>query len=460
VTLTSPAFAGFVLAALAVYYALPGRGQRWWLLACSYLFCLTWGWTSALVLVGVTLVDFVIAVRLRPGEPASRWLLCVGVTCNVLALVAFRHAGSWDAAPGFFPSTRSFPLIGLSFYVLQAVSYLIDVQRGDLAAERDPVVFALYLAYFPKLLAGPIERARTFLPDLARARDVDDAVIARSVTLIVIGLVRKIVIADPLAGLIPPRAFTTPAMSGALVVCIVTYAFALYNDFAGYTSLVRGVSGLFGIELSPNFATPFFARNFTEFWSRWHITLSHWLRDYIYLPLSRALLRRNLSRYNVANIVLPPLVSMLICGAWHGPGWNMLVWGGLHGTYLAGERLLRLWRAAPPPNRRPAWRQALGMAVVFTLAVFAAIPFRMDLGVSLAFLRALLTWRDWGAPDPRVVCLLAVGLALDWTQYRAGDELVFLRWSRLARASLLAAAVAALLLVPYDTRTPFVYQGF
>ncbi|HLY38014.1 MAG TPA: MBOAT family O-acyltransferase [Candidatus Binatia bacterium] len=455
--LISPAFAGFVLAALAVYYALPGRGQQWWLLACSYLFCLTWGWTSALVLVGVTVVDFAIAVRLRPSERGARWLLRVGVTCNILALVAFRHAGPWSAMTG---SAGPWAAIGLSFYALQGISYLIDVQRGDLPAERDPVAFALYMAYFPKLLAGPIERARTFLPDLACARDVDDAVIARSVTLIVIGLVRKIVIADTLAALIPPSAFTTPALSSALAVCIVTYAFALYNDFAGYTSLVRGVSGLFGIELSPNFVTPFFARNFTEFWSRWHITLSHWLRDYIYLPLSRALLRRNLSRYNVANIVLPPLVSMLVCGAWHGPAWNMLVWGGLHGTYLAGERLLRLGRAAPPPQQRTAGRQAVGMAVVFTLAVFAAIPFRMDLGVSLAFLRGLLTWRGWGAPDPRVVLLLAVGLSLDWTQYRAGDELVFLRWSRLARASLLAAAVAALLLVPYDGRTPFVYQGF
>jgi D-alanyl-lipoteichoic acid acyltransferase DltB (MBOAT superfamily) len=448
VALISPAFVGFVLATLAVYYALPWRGQQWWLLACSYLFCLTWGWTSALVLVGVTAVDFAIALRLP-----SRWLLRAGVAGNILALVAFRHvdlagrAGPWAG-------------IGLSFYALQGISYLIDVQRGDLVATRDPVVFALYMAYFPKLLAGPIERARTFLPDLARARDVDDAVVARSVTLIVIGLVRKIVIADPLAVLIPPSAFTTPAMSGALAVCIVTYAFALYNDFAGYTSLVRGVSGLFGIELSPNFATPFFARNFTEFWSRWHSTLSHWLRDYIYLPLSRALLRRKLSRYNVANIVLPPLVSMLICGAWHGPGWNMLVWGGLHGTYLAGERLLRLGRVAPPPHRRRPWRQALGMAVVFTLAVFAAIPFRMDIGVSIAFLRALLTWRGWGAPDPRIVLLLAVGLSLDWTQYRTGDEAVFLGWPRLVRASLLAAAVAALLLVPYDSRAPFVYQGF
>ena len=141
------------------------------------------------------------------------------------------------------------------------------------------------------------------------------------------------------------------------MVYLIVYGFALYNDFAGYTGVVRGVSGLFGIELSPNFNVPYFARSLSEFWSRWHITLSQWLRDYIYFPTSRALLRRNPSRANISNILLPPLLTMLASGLWHGTGWAMLLWGALHGVYLIRERLLALWHPAGPPPLQPRWRQ-------------------------------------------------------------------------------------------------------
>jgi len=188
-------------------------------------------------------------------------------------------------------------------------------------AEPDVVHFALYLAYFPKLLAGPIERARSFLPRLTAAGDVTNDVLARSATLIVIGIGRKLLIADPLFSRIPAEVTVDPLQYPAprLLVWLVAYAFALYNDFAGYTDIVRGVSGLFGIELSRNFAAPFFSRNFTELWTRWHITLSSWLRDYIYFPLSRALVRRNPNATHFVTLFVPPMVTMLVSGLWHGP---------------------------------------------------------------------------------------------------------------------------------------------
>ena len=172
--------------------------------------------------------------------------------------------------------------LGLSYYVLQNISYLVDVYRGQIPASTNRVDFSLYLAYFPKMVAGPIERARTFLPILARPRRVDNQALSRSLILILVGLVRKLLIGDLLFAHIPWEAFTgEPGVFSKieLIAWLTVYAFALYNDFAGYTLIVRGVSGFFGIELSPNFRAPYFSRNFTEFWNRWHITLSEWLRD-------------------------------------------------------------------------------------------------------------------------------------------------------------------------------------
>ncbi len=461
--ITSIEFAGFVMLALAVFYALPTRPQLWWLLLASYAFYLTWAWQFALVLLGLTLANFVAGRCVRSAKSPRRGVLALGVVVNLSALVSFKYGEALlnVAALDGHRSLHVLLPIGLSFYTLQAISYLVDVARGQLAGETDFVAFALYLAYFPKLLAGPIERARAFLPQLREPRVLDDARLARSTTLIAVGLVRKIVIADSLLALIPPKTFTEPRHASGLVPWLVAYTFAVYNDFAGYTSLVRGVSGLFGIDLSPNFANPFFARNFTEFWNRWHISFSHWLRDYIYMPLSRALLRRNLSRTNVYNLVVPPMVTMLACGLWHGPGWNLLVWGGLHGTYLVGERALSLWRPRPPIQQRPAWRQALAMLVVFALVVVAMIPARMELPIAQQFVYALRRHRFWRTPDLRLILILAPALWLDWVQYRHRDETVFLRWPRAARAALLMAALLATFLVTRDdAQVPFVYEGF
>ena len=180
--------------------------------------------------------------------------------------------------------------IGLAYYSLQNISYLIDIYRKQTVAATDFIDFALYLAYFPKLLSGPIERARTFLPKLAQPRHVDNKLLARSFTLIIVGLMRTLLIAGILLKMIFWDAFETPAKYTApeLIGWLLIYSLFLYNDFAGYTSIVRGVSGLFGLELSRNFSQPYFTRNLTEFWNSWHISLSHWLRDYIYFPLSRA----------------------------------------------------------------------------------------------------------------------------------------------------------------------------
>jgi D-alanyl-lipoteichoic acid acyltransferase DltB (MBOAT superfamily) len=475
-TITSLHFVLFAALALAVYYLLPRRPQNVWLLFVSYAFIVSWDWTFAAGLGMVTALNFLLALRLRINDQVRRGLLWLGIGFNVLTLVLFRAAGFFlpelkALVNSLGLSTQAGGLqilvpLGLSYYTLQTISYLVDVYRGQLKAESDFVDFALYLAYFPKLLAGPIERARTFLPKLAQTRRVDNRMIAQSVMLIFVGLVRKLIIADTLTASLIPDVFQLPAKYNPpeLVFWLVIYAFALYNDFAGYTDIVRGVSGFFGIELSANFRAPYFSRDFTEFWKRWHITLSEWLRDYVYYPISRALSRSNASYRRLANLVVPALITMLVSGMWHGFSLNMIFWGGLHGSYLIVERLPALWRPIVPPQHQPLWRQWLGMLVVFSFVILAWVPFRWELPAALQLWEALLNWSEAAIRYHRMFLVLPVlfgSMVLDFMQYRSEDEFIFLKWTPLMKAACMAIVLFLIfILTAGNFERPFVYQAF
>jgi D-alanyl-lipoteichoic acid acyltransferase DltB (MBOAT superfamily) len=295
---------------------------------------------------------------------------------------------------------------------------------------------------------------------LTADRDLDAERRAVAVSLIVVGLVRKLLIGDPLMATIPHGVFTGPAEASGLLVWLFVYTIALYQDFAGYTSIARGVSSLFGIDLSPNFDSPLLARSFTEFWNRWHMSLSQWLRDYVFVPISRALLRRGYAFEGAVNLVVPAMATMLASGLWHGTGWHMLVWGGLHGAYLAAEKARRARSPAPPPDRWPlAWRVA-GAVFVVGVVVLTNAFFRLSVGQALAFLTAALTPAAPTWPAPRVAALLALGFGIDWLQWRSRDELVFLRWPPAVRRAALAAALLALFTAGRLEGTSFVYERF
>jgi len=475
-TITSLIFVLFTALALAVYYILPRRPQNFWLLFVSYGFIVSWDWTFAAMLGMVTAVNFLFALQLRIDDQSRSGLLWLGIGFNVLTLVFFRAADFFLpeleallGSLGMSAQTGSLQILvplGLSYYTLQTISYLVDVYRGQLKAESHFVNFALYLAYFPKLLAGPIERARTFLPKLAQPRVVDNRVFAQSVVLIFVGLVRKLIIADTLTASFLPDVFETPAKytPPELVLWLVIYAFALYNDFVGYTDIVRGISGFFGIELSPNFRVPYFSRNFTEFWKRWHITLSEWLRDYIYYPLSRLLSRSN-SRYRrFANLAIPPLITMLVSGIWHGFSLNMILWGGLHGSYLIVERIPTLWRPIVASHNQSLWRQWLGRVIVFLLVTLAWVPFRWELPLALQIWEGLLNWSDGAIRYRRmflILPLILVSLVLDSIQHRSEDEFIFLKWPPLMKAACMAIVFFWIfILTAGDFEQPFIYQAF
>jgi len=250
----------------------------------------------------------------------------------------------------FLATLVVFVPVGLSFMVLQAISYLVDVYHHRLEASHDWSNVALYLLYFPKLLSGPIERPASFFKQLEKPAVVDRQKVDQGVTLIIMGLVRKVLLANPLLGMIPADAFTNPATinNTFLLGYLFIYTWGLYNDFAGYSDIARGVSALFGIDLLKNFDFPYASKNITEFWQRWHISLSSWLRDYIYFPLSRWMLKHDANHQHAQNILIPPLVTMLVSGLWHGLAWNTLLWGVLYGLFMAVDRWLILRRQGKP----------------------------------------------------------------------------------------------------------------
>ncbi|NDJ78352.1 MAG: MBOAT family protein [Chloroflexi bacterium] len=501
---TSLAFAGFVLGVLTLYYLLPHyRAQNLLLLAGSYIFLASWDIRFAVVFFVLTVGTFWLAQQIarldadqsppvnrtghRPGQQSGRRAanraLYAGIALNVAALLYFKYTGFFVTQAtnavrhlGINADTGglSFWLpVGLSFYVVQVIAYLLDVHKGIVQPTTNPVTFALYMVYFPRVVSGPIERARDLIPQLEGERTITNEQLNASLTLLLQGLVRKIVIADLLFLSIPDGIFDQPRdfSSPELVIWLLVYAFALYNDFAGYTTVVRGVSGLFGIRLVKNFTAPYTARSFSDFWQRWHISLSLWLRDYIFLPLTRALLRRRRMRL---SMLLPPLVTMLVSAMWHNLSWSMMVWGVLHGLYQVAER----WQSMRRPAARgialgtSVWRQRLAGLLVFVLVVLAWIPFRTTLTATADYLVGLFSpvrWLDGGADAGEIIntltvsAALLIGLSFVLDRLQPSDEQVLRERSPLVKALVINAALFAIILAAIaqqDTPPPFVYQGF
>jgi D-alanyl-lipoteichoic acid acyltransferase DltB (MBOAT superfamily) len=496
-TITSLTFAIFCAVAILVYWRLPQRYRTLWLFAVSIAFIITWSWELAGIFVVVATVNFFLGRWLAIAERRQRVLLWIGIGFNVVVLVALKYSGFYISAltdllerMGVHTGAGGLLLlvpVGLSFIAIQMISYLVDIHHRILKPEIRWLDFALYVVYFPKILSGPIERARTILPMFKQLAPLNAQVMERSFWLIIIGLVRKMVLADTLFAIIPGAIFLHPENypSQNLVVYLLAYAFVIYNDFAGYTSIVRGVSGFFGIELTSNFKLPYFSRNIAEFWERWHISLSNWLRDYIFFPTSRALLKRIPNRDHAVNLIVPPILTMLVSGMWHGLAPNFLLWGALHGLYLLVERISMLRSPRRLPNELPKWRQVLSALGVFVLVVLTWIPFRMDLVTAWHYLSRMFTlsawvkpnvwllqryligdakvnsWAEFNLPDIRVFILLIPALLLDWRQARNKDETFFTRWPVWASALFLAVLILVLILLSLaSTGAPFVYQGF
>ena len=451
-----------------MYWRLRPRPQVVLLLGASYIFYGAWDHRFLFLLIISTLVDYGVGRGLaRTDDPTRRRLLLfVSVGVNLGILGFFKYFDFFiDSAQetldaiglGTDPVLLEIVLpVGISFYTFQTMSYTIDVYRRHLQPTDDLLTFAVFVAYFPQLVAGPIERAARLLPQLEEPRTRPDAdTLASGLGLILLGLLKKVVIGDVLAGKVD-LVFDGASTVGWVSLVVGVYAFALqiYADFSGYTDIARGTSRLMGIELMRNFEGPYLSRSITEFWRRWHISLSQWLRDYLYIPLGG-------NQGGTAATYRNLMITMLLGGLWHGANWVFVIWGGLHGVYLVAERLWRRPVDAAEPLR---WRQVPAVIVTFQLVCFAWIFFRSpDLGTATEMIEGILTLRPGEVRLDTVVLVLffaAIVVTIDLAQRLTGSHVPWMRWRPLTAGVAAGSAASLVVLASGATQVPFIYFQF
>jgi alginate O-acetyltransferase complex protein AlgI len=464
VVFPSVEFAVFFPVVLAVSWALMPHPRAWkpFALAASYLFYAAADPKFCLLLAGVTLVNQAgaVGVQRATSDRVRNWIVAVTVALDLLALGFFKYYGFFvDGVARLLDElglgaplpllTVALP-VGLSFFTFQAISYTVDVRRG-LCERASTIDVAIYLSFFPHLVAGPIVRAREFLPQLASPRDPRDVPVGAGVLLIAFGLVKKVVIADFLARSVVDPVFAVPEAYSGLDAwtALFSYAVQIFCDFSGYTDIAIGAALLMGFVFPQNFDRPYRARSVREFWRRWHMTLSRYLRDFLYIPLGgnrggRLRTARNL------------MITMLLGGLWHGAAWGFVLWGGLHGAALVLEHALR--------GRRPRLPAGLPWLMTFLFVCLAWIPFRApDLATAWAYVERLVAPGPSTLLTPGVAVAVAGILALQLLPERPLDA-IRERLQALEPVPLGAglAVVVALVAasVPGNAVPPFIYFQF
>ncbi len=463
-------FVVFFLVVLALNQALRGFPlvQKITLLLASYYFYGQWSWHYLFLIWFSTLVDYFIGRRL-PNSPHPKRLIVFSVVVNLGFLAIFKYA-NWvigtinETGAAFGGAIHITPIdvllpVGISFYTFQSLSYTIDVYRGILPPRRSLLDYALAVAFFPQLEAGPIVRAREFFAEMDGARTVLPGDVQRALVLIGIGFVKKMVFADSLAGVVD-NVFNNPAGAGFWNSLLAVYAFAfqIYCDFSGYTDIAIGCALLLGIRFPQNFNYPYAAQSVQDFWRRWHMTLSRWLRDYLYISLGGS--RRGELR-TLANL----MITMLLGGLWHGASWNFVIWGGLHGAYLVVERVALLrWAWWNRPTKTMAFVRWM---LTFNLVCFAWIFFRaktFDTARQVIANLVVSPWHVMSTFSPStygaLAALLAVMMATHLfnaryrTKQRLGDD----HGARFAIA--MTGVLLMLILFTPNHSAPFIYFQF
>jgi alginate O-acetyltransferase complex protein AlgI len=379
-------FAAFLGIVAGLYHLCPQSWRGWYLLATSYAFYCTWSAPGAVLLAGVTVAAYVLAhwIDNADSDKKRRLWLCTGIVLLLLPLATFKYSawftGALASVSGqgrwlsLLPSTKLLLPIGISYYTLKLISYLVDVYLERVRCGQFSSVVT-YAAFFPQTLAGPIQRVGDFVGQFGKAKAPGVEMVGSGVRLMLFGLFKKLVVADRL-GLIVDPVFARPEAFSGLILAAASYLFViqLYADFSGLTDVAIGAGRLFGIEAPQNFDAPFFAKSIPEFWRRWHMTLTSWLTDYVFTPLQIGL--RGLGRVGLA---ISLMVTMLGIGVWHGPNWGFVIFGFIHGCYLIASVLTspvreRLYAATG--WNRIHW--VTGPIATFHLVVAAAIPFRAN----------------------------------------------------------------------------------
>ena len=412
---------GFFLAAVfCLFWLVAGRrGVRvLFLLAASWFFYASWNAKYLSLILFSTLLDYLVGLglgRLDPADPAlrrkRRLLLLLSLTGNLGCLAVFKYYDFFRAnieslLAGLgvhIPHLDVILPVGISFYTFQTLSYTIDVYRGTLRPVRSFSDFALFVAFFPQLVAGPIVRARDFLPQIGRRPGLTAETFKLGLFRIAQVLAKKVLVADVLAVEIVDKTFTAGSQVHGPQALLAVYAYALqiYCDFSGYSDIAIGSALLLGFRIPENFDLPYLARGIRDFWRRWHISLSTWLRDYLYIPLGG-------NRKGRIRTYINLMLTMLLGGLWHGSSWSFVAWGGIHGVWLAVDRW---WHEKGLPGLPGRWGRILAVLLTFHLVCLGWIFFRSnDFGLALDVISRI--FREWTAPDLSRAAWAALGLGI------------------------------------------------
>ncbi len=470
-------FLFFLALVVPAYYYLPRRLRNPFLLVSSYVFYGYWDWRFCGLLLVSTLVDYFVGWRLYHTEDGRKrkQLLLVSVCTNLGILGFFKYFNFFVDSFNTMIATFGWQLdflhlniilpVGISFYTFQTMTYTIDIYRRKLEPTRSFIDFALYVAFFPQLVAGPIERAKHLLPQIQEKMRPTRGDFRVGIVLISVGMFKKVLIGDT-AGRIVDHIFAQPHYytSIELLMGIILFALQVYHDFSGYSLIARGTAKLLGKDIMINFRQPYLSSNMTEIWRRWHISLSTWLRDYLYIPLGG---NRKGPRRTYVNI----MITMGLGGLWHGAAWNFVLWGVAHGVFLCVHRLMLRGKEAASHFTFTGFNR-----------LFATYVGKM-LATNLLFLFALLIFRThnfgdlfyiwnrffihWTASDFawRIIVMtssfLLVTLVLDIVEYATDDQAFLLRLSPPVRYGIVAVGWFFCLVYLFQARPmPFVYFQF
>ncbi len=390
----------------ALYFAVPDRFRWKLLLFGSYVFYVSWEPAYAILLAFLTVFNYYLAIRLgkstSPGR--KRGILTLSIVSNAGLLFLFKYLGFFCGSLGALFTRYHLPLsipvvsialpVGISFYTLKIMNYTIDVYRGKKEPEKKVGLFALFVAFFPQLIAGPIDRSTKLLPQFHEPHGFDYRRVTDGLKLILWGFFQKMVIADTLAVMVD-QVYGKPGQYGAATLALATlfFTFQIYCDFSGYSDIAIGIAQVFGYTSMNNFERPYFSRSIPEFWRRWHISLSTWFRDYLYIPLGG-------NRISVPRWYVNLMIVFLVSGLWHGANWTFIVWGAVHGCFYISSVLTQGIRdrvvSLTGLSRFPVLHKGIKMILTFILVAFAWIFFKSNT-ISDAFFIVSRLFTEWGS---------------------------------------------------------------
>lgn len=474
---------------LAVVYviskAIPRKSKWVFLLAANYIFYATWKIDYLVLLIVPTLMVYFLALKMEAVKsPTSRkWYFIIGLLLALAGLIVFKYTNFFistlSTLSGLFHGhlslkpVRLIHPVGISFFTFKLVSYLIDVYRSDMKPEKHLGYFALYVSFFPQILMGPIDRAKQFINQLKKKVDFDPERVLSGLRLIAWGVFKKMVIADRLA-IFVNEIFQNPENQGInLIFAAYFYAFQIYCDFSGYTDMAIGISRILGYRSMKNFNFPYFSTSVSQFWNRWHISLSTWLRDYLFLPITYATMRRLDStgvkkrHINAWGYTTGMLITMFLGGLWHGASWTFVLWGLLHGFYLivsfSTKSIRKKWRSALRLHEFPGFHRFLGILITFNLVSFAWIIFRSP---SFSNLMAYLKHIRFTVPDQGMAhvvfnsCLIGLFVFLEFLYKNREKITVIRKMPGILRIAAFAFFICLTIIFSTDATNEFIYFRF